>query len=334
MIARHRQQRRVLKRRENRIAAALTSDRCEYRGGVGGLSGAGQRQSPGVTRRLCAALGELVRLPSDHAAGDDQCDNHHGHHIASVARPQLEQIVATKLLVDLAEDVAHTSPGRPSLQQRVPHLLVRGEANRTRQGRMALSDPGVALTSARFRADYRLACNAAPDLFNARLSYPYLRSAASCRCRAVGPPVGLGPPQTRSRPPAVYRPARPLWRYPVRDRRFLAAICRCRRAKARKRRDPDRYRRGPLTRYRQPQARHWRGRARDCRDGGPVGGSSAAVPGQCRGRIPRRDAPRLPLSRPAARAGPRQHHAACAGHRFDPPPYDRTGLQPSFRRRS
>ena len=36
---------------------------------------------------------------------------------------------------------------------------------------------------------------------------------------------------------------------------------------------------------------------------------------------------RLPLSRPAARTHPRQHHAALAGHRLDPPAHDRAGIQ-------
>ena len=55
-------------------------------------------------------------------------------------------------------------------------------------------------------------------------------------------------------------------------------------------------------------------------------GRAAAAPGQQRRRLPRGDAPALPLPRPAPRAAAPQHPAALPGHRQHPPPHDRGRL--------
>ena len=59
---------------------------------------------------------------------------------------------------------------------------------------------------------------------------------------------------------------------------------------------------------------------------GPVGGRRAADAGVRRAGLSRGDPAQIPLSRPPARAGPRQHHAPLRGDRLDPPADDRAGL--------
>ncbi len=75
-----------------------------------------------------------------------------------------------------------------------------------------------------------------------------------------------------------------------------------------------------------PKLADRRDRGADRRARGPVRGRAAAVPGQRRGRLSRGDAAQIPLPRSAARDRARQHHAALAGHRLDPPAHDRAGL--------
>jgi hypothetical protein len=54
-----------------------------------------------------------VVSPCHDAAGGNQHENRENYNVASVPRPELQQIVSTKFFVDLAENVAHKSPGRP-----------------------------------------------------------------------------------------------------------------------------------------------------------------------------------------------------------------------------
>ena len=112
----------------------------------------------------------------------------------------------------------------------------------------------------------------------------------------------------------------------MRRRCILADVSRGGCAAAGERRNLDRTDRGALIRHGQPAAPYRRSRVGDRRDRGSVGGGAAPFSGQYRGRIPRRHAPCLSLSRFAARANPREHCAALQCHRLDPAPDDRAGL--------
>ncbi len=167
----------------------------------------------------------------------------------------------------------------------------------------------------------------APDPVDARLSHPHLRRPPPRRRGGDGPARRLGASQARSRPAAVCRSARPLRHHAMRDRHIVAAVRGSRRAAPRKRRVVHRQGRQAVAGNGQPESRDRRDRAGHRRVRIAVGRRAAAVPGQQRRRVPGGDASRLPLSRPAARAGARQHHAALACHRVDPPPHDRAGFR-------
>src|SRR5215469_12217055 len=70
--------------------------------------------------------------PGSDAADDEQRHHHRGDHVAPVLLPQPQQIVATQLLIDFAEYVAHErpSPNSPvAVIGWLTHLPCRGEPN-------------------------------------------------------------------------------------------------------------------------------------------------------------------------------------------------------------
>ena len=79
-------------------------------GGIPLLAGSGKRLGAGIARRLGTALRHLIVAPCDDAARDQQRDTDHPDNIPAIARPELKQVVATQLLFDFAEYVAHKRP--------------------------------------------------------------------------------------------------------------------------------------------------------------------------------------------------------------------------------
>jgi hypothetical protein len=48
--------------------------------------------------------------PSHDCPGDQESENGKATDMPPIARPELQQVIATQLLVDFAEDVAHKNP--------------------------------------------------------------------------------------------------------------------------------------------------------------------------------------------------------------------------------
>src|SRR5256885_2390528 len=118
-----------LPRREQAIAATLLGERREQLGRVGILALADQRQGGRIAPGLGAPLRSLVLAPRDDRAGDGHGEHGDEEYVFAVARPELEEVFATQLLVDFAEDVAHKRPGSPG-RRPLPYPLGRGDANR------------------------------------------------------------------------------------------------------------------------------------------------------------------------------------------------------------
>src|SRR6185437_462461 len=79
-------------------------------------------------------------------------------------------------------------------------------------------------------------------------------------------------------------------------------------------------------RYGQSGPADGRGRSLYRRDRGAWAGRRTADAGVRRAGLSGGDPAQVPVPRPAPRKAAREHHAAWAGHRFDPPPHEGLGL--------